>query len=287
MVTEGQTSHTVSLLKDDFLRLSAFIHQEYGIKMPPIKKTLLESRLQKRLRKLELKSFKEYCDYLFSPEGRKNEIPHFIDKITTNKTDFFREPDHFEYLTQQALPLLLESEPRGRRQLRVWSAGCSTGEEPYTLAMVIAEFAERRPDFRFDYSILATDISPEVLATARKAVYHEMRIAPVSMPLRKKYLLKSRDKSRKIVKIVPELRRKVEFARLNFMDKDFGIRQPMDIIFCRNVIIYFDKPTQAIILSRLCHYLVTGGYFFQGHSESMQGMDLPLKNVFPTVYRKT
>jgi len=285
-VTEGTGTHTVSMLKNDFLRLSEFIHQQYGIKMPPIKKTLLESRLQKRLRKLELKSFQEYCDYLFSPDGRQNEIPHFIDKITTNKTDFFREPDHFEYLANHALPTLLEAAPRVNRQLRIWSAGCSTGEEPYTLAMVISEFMDKRPDLRFSFSILATDISSEVLRTARKAVYHEIRIAPVSMALRKKYLLKSRDKSRKVVKIAPELRQKVQFGKLNFMDKDFGIQKPMDIVFCRNVIIYFDKPTQTHILTKLCRHLPTGGYFFQGHSESIQGMDLPLKQVFPTVYRK-
>ncbi|MCP4754599.1 MAG: protein-glutamate O-methyltransferase [Proteobacteria bacterium] len=278
---------TVSLLKDDFFRLSEFIHAEYGIKMPPVKKTLLESRLQKRLRKLEIRSFKEYCNYLFSPEGRDYEIPHFIDKITTNKTDFFREADHFEYLVESVVPEMIRSWKGIPKNLKVWSAGCSTGEEPYTLAMVLKEFADKTMGVKPNISILATDISMEVLRTAKRAVYHEMRVAPVPMTMRKKYLLRSRDKSQKVVRIAPELRKLVQFGRLNFMDRDFGFKSPMDIVFCRNVVIYFDKHTQQDILSRLCRHLVPGGYFFQGHSESVQGMDLPLEQVQPTIYRKT
>ncbi len=136
-----QLTGTVSLNKKEFLRLSDFIQAEFGIKMPPAKKVLLESRLQKRLRKLELKTFEEYHDYLFSPEGRTNELPQFINQITTNKTDFFREPNHFDFLTQEALPILLENDQRTNNSLTIWSAGCSTGEEPYTLAIVLNESA--------------------------------------------------------------------------------------------------------------------------------------------------
>jgi len=177
---------TVSLLKKDFLRLSDFINREYGIMMPPVKKTLLESRLQKRLRKLELGTFQEYCDYLFSAKGLQNEIPHFIDKITTNKTDFFREPDHFDYLVQHAMPELIRSGIASQKELKIWSAGCSSGEEPYTLGMVLSNYYDQHPNLNTGFSILGTDISPEVLKTAQRAVYHEMRIEPVSMGMRKK-----------------------------------------------------------------------------------------------------
>ncbi|MBT3227209.1 MAG: chemotaxis protein CheR [Deltaproteobacteria bacterium] len=277
----------VSLSKKDFLRFSKFIHTEFGIKMPPAKKVLLESRLQKRLRKLELKTFEEYHDYLFSPEGRTNELPQFINQITTNKTDFFREPNHFDFLSQEALPNLMKNHRGAHTNLTVWSAGCSTGEEPYTLAIILNEYISKNPNLRLNFSIFATDISSEVIQKAKQAVYKQAMVAPIPLMLKKKYLLKSKDKRSDLVRVVPELRWQVEFERLNFMDKDYGLKKPVDIIFCRNVLIYFDRPTQEAILNRLCRYLKKGGFFFQGHSESVQGMDLPLKPVFPTIYQKT
>lgn len=276
----------ITLTHKDFIRLSEFIQAEYGIKMPEVKKTLLESRLQKRLRLLEIESFQDYCDYLFSPEGMKDEVPFFIDKITTNKTDFFRENEHFNYLTRNILPEITTSGRINKGKINAWSAGCSTGEEPYTLAMVLNEFTESFRPKSLSYSILATDISLEVLQIGRRAVYNELRVEPVPLELKKKYLLRSKEKDKKLIKIVPELRKTVNFGHLNFMDSDFGLKEQMDIIFCRNVIIYFDKKTQEQILKRILRYLKTGGYFFQGHSETIQGMDLPLAQVFPTIYRK-
>jgi chemotaxis protein methyltransferase CheR len=276
----------ITLNNKEFLRFSRFIHAEYGIKMPPAKQTLLESRLQKRLRKLEISSFNEYYDFLFSPEGRRTELPNFINQITTNKTDFFREPNHFDFLTEKALPNLLKSNQGTYNNLTAWSAGCSTGEEPYTLAIVLNEYINNRPGLKFNFSILGTDISSEVLQKAKQAVYKQAVVAPIPLKLKMKYFLKSKDKKKDVVKIVPELRRQVQFERLNFMNKDYEIKRPMDIIFCRNVLIYFDRPTQEKILNRLCRCLKKDGFFFQGHSESMQGMDLPLKPVFPTIYQK-
>ena len=277
----------VSILQKDFTRLSDFIQSEYGIKMPEVKKTLLESRLQKRLRKLDIKSFKEYCDYLFSPEGMEEELPHFIDKITTNKTDFFRENEHFEYLTDQLLPSFIKNKKKEFDTLRIWSAGCSTGEEPYTIAMVVKDFLENNGLGNIRLSILATDISAEVLRIAQRAVYHEIRAVPIPFNIKKKYLLKSKSGEKKLVKIAPEIRELIQFGRLNFMDREYGIKNKLDIIFCRNVIIYFDKPTQEIILNRIISNLVPGGFFLQGHSETIQGINLPLKQVFPTVYVKS
>jgi len=166
----------------------------------------------------------------------------------------------------------------------VWSAGCSSGEEPYTLAMVLSEFAAGCADF--DYRILATDICTQVLEKAQMAVYPEERIAPVPPLLKRKYLLRGKDTSSGLVRVVPELREKVRFCHLNLMAGDFGMRQPMDIIFCRNVIIYFDRPTQERLLNRLCAHLSPGGYLFMGHSETLSGLDVPLTSVYPTVYRK-
>ncbi len=282
-----QLLSTVTLSKDDFKRFSQFIHAEYGIKMPPAKKTLLESRLQKRLRKLEIRTFKEYYDYLFSTEGKSSEILHFINQVTTNKTDFFREANHFEFLSQTALPNLIKNRTGDASNLSIWSAGCSTGEEPYTLAIVLNEYINSHPALKLNFSILATDISTEVIQKARQAVYKHTEVAPIPLMLKKKYLLKSKDRNKNVVRIIPELRRQVQFERLNFMDRDYGLKRPVDIIFCRNVLIYFDRPTQEKIVNRLCRCLKKDGYFFQGHSESVQGMDLPLKPVFPTIYQKT
>lgn len=269
----------------EFKRLSTFIQDKYGIKMPEVKKTLLESRLQKRLKLLELNSFKKYCDYLFSKNGLERELPYFIDKITTNKTDFFRENEHFEFLTTRILTQLLRNHKRGDT-LRVWSAGCSTGEEPYTLAMVISDFLDNNGFNSVKLSVLATDVSNEVLQTAQKAIYHESRAVPIPFALKKKYLLKSTARDLKLIKIAPEIRGLVTFARLNFMDDNYSMNINFDIIFCRNVIIYFDKKTQEEILKKIISYLTPGGYFFQGHSESMQGLALPIKQILPTVYMK-
>lgn len=275
-----------SLQDRDFKRLSAFIEAEYGIKMPSVKRTMLESRLLKRLRELQLPDYTAYCDYLFSVRGRKEEMPNFINKVTTNKTDFFREPDHFSFLSEVLLPELLLRRSNPVRQLKLWSAGCSSGEEAYTMAMVVSEFAEQHPEIPFTFSILATDISENVLDAGRKAVYHTSRIEPISMTLRKKYLLRSRDRNKPVVKMVPEIRQTVSFQVLNLMEPDYGLKQRFHVAFCRNVIIYFNKETQESILGKIISNLVPDGYLFQGHSESTQGMSLPLRPIRPTIFQR-
>jgi len=274
-----------AVLKDrEFNRFSRFIYDEVGIKMPPAKRTMLEARLQKRLKALGIKNFEEYADYVFCEEGRADELVHLIDVVTTNKTDFFREPAHFDYLVKSALPALIELHDAGfRHPCRIWSAGCSTGEEPYTLTMVLSEFMGANPGFRT--SILASDISTVVLAKARNAIYTEDRVDTIPLQMKKKYLMRSRDKSRGLVRIMPALREMVSFRRLNFME-EFGLNEHMDIIFCRNVIIYFDKPTQERLLNKFCAQLVRGGYLFLGHSETISGLNVPLTAVASTVYRK-
>jgi chemotaxis protein methyltransferase CheR len=275
-----------SLSEEDFARFGLLVQNCCGIKMPPQKKNMMEARLRKRLRALGLGDFEEYAEYLFSDRGRREELVHFLDVMTTNKTDFFRESAHFDFLVDIALPKLIHSYGVGiNKKLRVWSAGCSTGEEPYTLAMVLSEFAERVPGL--DFSILATDISTQVIEKGKRGIYDGSKVGEaISEDLKRKYLLRSKDSARNLVRIVPELRSKVTFRRINFMEEDFGIREPIDIIFCRNVIIYFDRSTQEKLLHRLSSHIFPGRYLFMGHSETLSGMDLPLSQVAPSVYRK-
>ncbi len=274
--------HEDQLASRDFSRLTAFVYSETGIRLGPEKKTMLEGRLRQRLRELQIASYKNYCDYLFGPDGLREEKIRFIDVVTTNKTDFFREPKHFDYLVQQALPEMTAC--AAGQPLLLWSAGCSSGEEPYTLAMVLSDYAETHAGFRF--RILATDISTKVLERAQLAVYSTDVVEPVPQPMRRKYLLRSREVNADRVRIVPELRRLIEFRRLNFMDSDYGVDERADAIFCRNVIIYFDRPTQESILRKLTNHLKPGGYLFVGHSETLHDMNLPVEALGPALYRR-
>ena len=271
-----------SMSDKDFKRFSEFIYAEVGIKLPPTKKTMIEAPApEEAALHPGMSNHTDYVEYLFSKQGMEKELFNLIDVVTTNTTDFFREPKHFEILTAKVLPPWYRL--YANRTLNLWSAGCSFGMEPYTLAMVMADFAEQNSGFKFN--ILATDISTQALQTAVRAVYDMERVRVVPQFMKKKYLLRSKDSKKKMVRIAPELRRVVEFRRLNFME-EFHFQQPMDIIFCRNVVIYFDKPTQLRLFKKFCRSLRQGGHLFIGHSESLAGMDLPLDQVAPTVYRR-
>ena len=275
-------SYQSKLSDTDFSRLSQYIYSNYGIKMPDSKRQMLQARLQKRLRANELTSFEDYCDLLFAGESNGQELIHMIDVVSTNKTDFFREPNHFEFLKTVALGSLTRS---STSPLKVWSAGCSSGEEPYTIAMVINEFLGAGS--AFDFSILGTDISTSILRKAVNAIYTEERVSGIPLEVKKKYFLRSKDSEKQLVRIVPKVRSKVKFQRLNFMDSDYpSVPMDFDIVFCRNVLIYFDKPTQERVINRLCAHLKPGGYFFLGHSESIMDMKVPLKQIKPTIYQK-
>jgi chemotaxis protein methyltransferase CheR len=265
----------------NFSRLAAVINSASGIKMPASKKTMLEGRLRRRTATLGLPDLDAYCDYLFDESDYETELVHLINLATTNKTDFFREPAHFQFMTQTALPALAEE---GRRQIKLWSAAASVGAEAYTLAMVMEEF--RRGGRGPDYSILATDICTDVLAQAASGRYPTAMIDPVPMDLRRRYVLQSRDRAADEVRMAPALRAKIAFARLNLMDSAYPIGRDMDFIFCRNILIYFDKPTQEGVLSRLCDHLRPGGYLVLGHSESAVGVDLPVVALVNTIFQK-
>lgn len=271
------------MTSDDFDRLSKFIFQQCGIKMPPVKKIMLQSRLQKRLRELKITSFKEYVDFVFSDDGQKNEIIHMLDVVSTNKTDFYREPVHFDFLTNHILPEFVSSN-NFNRNFRVWSAGCSSGEEPYTIAITLNEYAKNYP--KFGYSILGTDISSQILQKALLGVFKEERIINIPIEIKKKYFLRSKDRENRTVRVIKELRNKVEYKRLNFMDDSYNISDVYDVIFCRNVLIYFDRETQEKVINKLCYKIKKGGYLFIGHSESILSMNVPLEQIKPTIFRR-
>lgn len=282
----SQAFQSPTMSDREFKRFSEFIYAQCGIKLPPAKKTMLTARLLKRLRDLGLSSYGEYYDYVSSPDGRSKELARMIDVVTTNKTDFFREAEHFDFLAKNALPALVGSKRGGiRRRMNIWSAGCSSGEEPYTLAMVLAEFFSTTQQLN-RFAILATDISTQILATAKKAVYPKEMVEPVPVMWRQKYLMRGKNSQKEFCRVVPELRHCITFCHLNLMNKDFGIRVRMDIIFCRNVVIYFDRQTQRKLFERFYDQLVPGGYLFIGHSESLHGINERFQNVATTVYRK-
>jgi chemotaxis protein methyltransferase CheR len=265
----------------NFERLTQLIQNYSGIKMADSKRTMLAVRLHPRLTALSLPHLDAYCDYLFLGGGVEAELVHLINAVSTNKTDFFREPVHFDFLVNTVLPALAE---QSRRDLKFWSAAASIGAEAYTLAMVLDDF--RRRTRGPDYSILGTDISTEALAAAVEGQYPAAMLDPVPLELRNRYVMQSRDPSCQVVRIIPALRAKIAWGRLNLMDESYPIDADMDVIFCRNVLIYFDKATQSQVLNRLCAHLRPGGYLILGHAETGAGNGLPVAPVVNSIYRK-
>ncbi|MBU3078055.1 CheR family methyltransferase [Sphingomonas quercus] len=270
------------LSKRNFSRLAAYIYEYSGIKMPESKLTMLEGRLRRRVRATDTASIDDYCSYVFDGDNLATEGLHLINAVTTNKTDFYREPAHFVYLREKALPTLVG---RGIRRVRAWSAACSIGAEPYTIAMELDDYADSKGGP--DYGILATDLDTEVLAAARQGIYQKELLEPVPARIAQKYVMQPRDPRRRDVRITPDLRSAIGFGRLNLMDDHYPVGEPMHLIFCRNVLIYFDKPTQRGVVSRLVDCLAPQGYLFLGHSESIAGFDLPLTQVANTVFQRS
>jgi chemotaxis protein methyltransferase CheR len=254
-----------------FAAVSRIAYEIAGIQLREGKEGLVRSRLAKRLRALGLAS---YDDYLARVAADAGELSQMVDALTTNKTNFFREPAHFDFLRDRLLPAL------GPRPVRVWSAGCSTGEEPYTLAMVLRD-ALPEAALR-ETRVLATDISPRVLAHARAGRYAEAVAEEVPAELRRRHFTRAPGGA---WDAGPGLRALIAFARLNLMGA-WPMRGPFDAIFCRNVMIYFDKPTQQTLVARFLELLAPGGYLFVGHSESLSGIAHGYTYVQPAVYRR-
>ncbi len=267
------------MTENQFMRLSEYVTENYGIKLPIAKKIMVEGRLQKRLKANGMASFDQYLEYVFSDVGH-NELVEMIDAISTNKTDFFREATHFDYLQQSILPAY------ANKSVKIWSAASSSGEEIYTIAIAIEEYNRLNPQSKVNYSILGTDINVDILKHAIKGVYKHDRINDVPYEIRSRYFLRGKKPNFDLVRVVPHLRSKASFKRLNLMDNDYNVDHDFDIIFCRNVLIYFDKETQEKVINKLCSKLKTDGFFFLGHSESILGKNVPLKQLEPTIYKR-
>lgn len=280
-----ETTTTQPVMTDRDLRsIIRMVHAECGIALSPSKKNMATARLAKRIKTLGFSSYGEYCNFLASAEGRAKEMSTMIDYMTTNTTEFFREKKHFDFLTDRILPQMTKS-VRFQRQphLNFWSAGCSTGEEPYTIAMVMAEHFGG--DFSA-FSILATDISSRAMARARSAVYPDDSLESIPPVLKARYMMKGIGSQSGNYRIVPELRSCVSVSHLNLMDEEFRLPWKMDVIFCRNVIIYFDNNTNVRLISKFYDSLVPGGYFFAGHAETLSGLNSQFVPIAPTIYRK-
>lgn len=273
----------IEMTDKDYSIISRYIEKNVGIRLSEGKKIMMQSRLAGRLRTLGMKSFEDYINFVFSQDTSGQELIFMTNALTTNKTDFFREADHFEIMNKLVLPDLIE---KGRKNIHIWSAASSSGEEPYTLAMVMSEYKRNHARTFTAWDILGTDISTDVLDKAVNAVYTDDVVAGIPLEMKKRYFLRSKDPDQRIVRIKPQLRAKCSFQRLNLMDESWDIPSQFEIIFCRNVLIYFDKPTQEKIIRHLLEHLITGGYLFLGHSETVFSMNLPLKTIGPTAYRK-
>jgi chemotaxis protein methyltransferase CheR len=272
------------LSERNFRTLAELVEDQVGIKLPAAKRLMLEGRLLKRVRSLDYSDVNEYVEHLFDPAHFEAELIHLIDCVTTNKTDFFREPSHFDFMKDFAVPDLLRRKGRGNRPLKIWSSACSSGMEAYSIAMVLDDMIFSGATFQF--SVLGTDISTSVLRLAEMGIYTPEMIAPVPAPLAKRYFMSAKNPARDEVRIVPRLRRYANFMRMNLMDEAYPVDRDVDIIFCRNVLIYFDKPTQQKVVEQLCSHLRPGGFFIVGHSESMINNDqTPMLQLQPTIFR--
>ncbi len=271
--TNASFTSTPDLSSDDFRRVRRIAYERAGLAIPPGMEGLVRSRVSKRLRERRIPTFSAYLDTV-EAEANGDEMVALIDLLTTNKTDFFREAAHFDFLLAHIVPAVVAS----GKPLRIWSAGCSSGEEPYTLSMVLREALPPRYDFR----ILATDICTKVVAAAKQGTYTAQQLGDVSPERRKRWFTPGADGS---ATVTPELRAPISFAHLNLMAA-WPMSGPFDVIFCRNVMIYFDKPTVTRLVNRFHQLLAPNGHLFIGHSESLTAVDHTYRYVQPAVYAR-
>jgi chemotaxis protein methyltransferase CheR len=245
------------------------------------KRNLVVARLSKRLRALNLSNFSEYYEYLTTSSNASDELNNLINRITTNKTDFFREKHHFDFLVNEIFPTFLDTARKsGMRRLRIWSAGCSSGEEPYSIAMTVADFF--KDERGWDLKILATDLDTDIIMKASKGVYSSQQITPVPINYLSKYFVRTSQG----YEVSPNIKSMIAFRKLNLMDPSFPMKKPFDIIFCRNVMIYFDEETRKDLVIKYHNHLNDIGYMFVGHSESLMYMKHLFKFLKHTVYIK-
>lgn len=262
------------LNEQEFKQFSDLIYRIAGISMSPAKKPLITSRLAKRLKHYQLSSYGDYFRFITSAQG-KEELQEAVDSLTTNETHFFREPKHFDFLRQRVIPAR-----QAGRGLRIWSAACSSGEEPYSIAMVLDELLGKEP-----WEVVASDISTRVLDKARSGLFPMERLPEIPKPYLTRYCLRGVDEHDGSLLIERSLRDRVRFIAHNLTQPAPRL-EAFDVIFLRNVMIYFDQETKRQVVSRLLPLLRPGGYFLVGHSESLNGVTEELRSVLPAVYRK-
>lgn len=264
----------------DFQQIRKLVLENTGICLSEIKQDMVYSRLARRLRQLKIDTFKEYLELL--EQSDNDEIGNFINSITTNLTSFFREQHHFDYLKQTLLPQLMRLNA-DTKKIRIWSAGCSTGEEPYSLAMTVKEAI---PDnLGWDVRILATDLDTNVIATGSEGIYSQERVNGLASSTLKRWFHKGKGSRSGFVRASSELRDMILFKQLNLMGP-WPVKEGVDIIFCRNVVIYFDKPTQAILFDRYANTLRDDGYLFIGHSETLYKVSDRFSLLGKTIYQR-
>jgi chemotaxis protein methyltransferase CheR len=262
----------------EFKVFSALVYKESGIRLSDNKKALLVSRLSKRLRTLGLDTFREYYEQHLCNEN-DGELIQMLDLISTNKTSFFREPVHFDFLKNKILPSLAHV-----KQIKIWSSACSSGEEPYTIAMTLYDHVQNPS--QWDFNILASDLSTRVLARAQSGIFDIDQISEISQARAKIHFLKGSGSNEGTIKVKSHLKDMINFQRINLMDERYPIKNDLDLIFCRNVMIYFDRETQERLMNKFYTYLKPGGHLFIGHSETLQWIDHSFNYVAPTIYKK-
>lgn len=272
-------------LKDnEFHKLSRYVYETAGINLHGGKKELVKARLGKILRQRDFRSFGQYYDHVVNDESG-HELKILLDSISTNLTYFFREPQHFEFLTGKALPEIMRRKTTSREKiLRFWSAGCSSGEEAYSIAIAVHEALDGVE--KWQIKILATDLSTKVLDTANLGIYEEKKLEAIPYELKRRYFQKGDNRWKGYFKAKKELRKTITFLRLNFME-DFSFAEPFDLIFCRNVMIYFDNLVKERLVGKFFRHLAIGGYLFIGHAESLTGVKYQFKYIRPSVYQRS
>jgi chemotaxis protein methyltransferase CheR len=277
-----ESSCPMELTDTDFEKISRLVYDQCGINLSDGKRELVRARLGKRIRKGQFQSFRDYYRHVVE-DGSGEELIYLLDSISTNFTFFFREPKHFDYLRLELLPEWKEKGGNRARSLRIWSAGCSSGEEPYSIVITLLEALGNPPPG--EISVLATDLSTKVLKAAEAGVFHKDRIHSIPAQQARKYFLKGDNQWRDHVKVKDPVRACTRFRRLNLMEP-FRLESPFDCIFCRNVMIYFDRKTQTNLVARFYEALKPGGVLFIGHSESLTGIPHPFTYVKPAIYKK-
>jgi chemotaxis protein methyltransferase CheR len=274
----------VHMTGQELTRFIDLIREECGITLGVEKQYLLVARLGRRIRSFDYTSYQQYYDYLRTKQGRAQEMEHFIDIITTNTTGFFRENKHFEYIEKHVLPMFSSGGQAPRRgRLACWSAGCSTGQEAYSLAMVMAEYFADKDR----YSILATDVSTRVLEIAKRAIFPADEVEQhVPLPYRERYMMQGTGPQTGKYRVVSDLRNRVSFQYASLATPRRDATTSVDIILCRNVLIYFDQETRVHVVRHFYDSLSPDGFLFIGHAETLTGMGVPFKSVAPTIYRK-